>query len=351
MIIDQQVSQARPILTCTRGIGQLHLLTFKHVKIHSRCCHVIPKNLEGIKETNSCLFNSICMSYFDVGLSSVDNWLTFHYLWHYWYITCLVETIQFSGILAKKSIILNVRTNCFVFKVVFTSPSLLLMNWRVALTEKQELGKFLLDVDYSCSDSVIQINMNLCMILVISNLVLGFEILIEYFFAFKLFRLPLFWVVYFEISYFIAVNFLAFFLVINFILGQQEVAKHTNKKPFWFFRKEKILFEISRDLDQSCYYFFDFVNFTRTNLHIVDRSSFTIGDRVNLLQLAVFVGVTSSSNFNMYSLLAHNFMEHKGCAIGQLHLLKGKHLFQSYFRLTFKHFQNKNKKEKKKQID
>ncbi|KAL5648428.1 hypothetical protein ACJX0J_039237, partial [Zea mays] len=81
---------------------------------------------------------------------------------------------------------------------------------------------------------------------------------------------------------------------------------------------------------------FDFVNFTRTNLHIVDRSSFTIGDRVNLLQLAVSQArpiLTCTRG------------------IGQLHLLKGKHLFQSYFRLTFKHFQNKNKKEKKKQID
>ncbi|KAL5648426.1 hypothetical protein ACJX0J_039235 [Zea mays] len=97
-----------------------------------------------------------------------------------------VDTLSLA-LLKQYNLILNVRTNRFVFKVVFTSPSLLLMNWRVALVQKkQELGKFLLDVDYSCSDSVIRINMNLCMILVISNLVLGFEILIEYFFAFKL---------------------------------------------------------------------------------------------------------------------------------------------------------------------
>ncbi|KAL5648431.1 hypothetical protein ACJX0J_039240, partial [Zea mays] len=29
-LLQLAVSQARPILTCTRGIGQLHLLTFKH---------------------------------------------------------------------------------------------------------------------------------------------------------------------------------------------------------------------------------------------------------------------------------------------------------------------------------
>ncbi|KAL5648427.1 hypothetical protein ACJX0J_039236, partial [Zea mays] len=121
-------------------------------------------------------------------------------------LTSLVETIQFSGILAKKSIILNVRTNRFVFKVVFTSPSLLLMNWRVALVQKkQELGKFLLDVDYSCRCGMIRVSF------------LGFEILIEYFFAFKLvvFRLPLFWVTL-PLSYFIADNHKCWYMLLYF---------------------------------------------------------------------------------------------------------------------------------------